>query len=247
MDMIIIAYWTQTGNTKAMAEAVGEEISQYAYVSYLYKSGKGETLDVSGTNEREGSQLLEKVTAAYAVESVKRKISEQWVRDLSFYGTQITEDEMLQIIMKYKMPLPFSLFGQDSVDVETVCSRRLWTGADGERGKKKAETGEQDERMVYIGKSSTRYHLQSTCHYLFHNLTQIHSDDLVSIRNQDGKKYKPCSACKSSENAGPYYVLPYGTSYHSREDCRSLSAYVQEVPLRQVEYLGPCSYCAGGR
>ena len=232
---------------QAAVESVGEEISQYAYVSYLYKSGKGETLDVSGTNEREGSQLLEKVTAAYAVESVKRKISEQWVRDLSFYGTQITEDEMLQIIMKYKMPLPFSLFGQDSVDVETVCSRRLWTGADGERGKKKAETGEQDERMVYIGKSSTRYHLQSTCHYLFHNLTQIHSDDLVSIRNQDGKKYKPCSACKSSENAGPYYVLPYGTSYHSREDCRSLTAYVQEVPLRQVEYLGPCSYCAGGR
>lgn len=232
---------------QAAVESVGEEISQYAYVSYLYKSGKGETLDVSGTNKREGSQLLEKVTAAYAVESVKRKISEQWVRDLSLYGTQITEDEMLQIIMKYEMPLPFSLFGQDSVDVETVCSRRLWTGADGERGKKKAETGEQDERMVYIGKSSTRYHLQSTCHYLFHNLTQIHSDDLVSIRNQDGKKYKPCSACKSSENAGPYYVLPYGTSYHSREDCRSLSAYVQEVPLRQVEYLGPCSYCAGGR
>lgn len=122
---------------QAAVESVGEEISQYAYVSYLYKSGKGETLDVSGTNEREGSQLLEKVTAAYAVESVKRKISEQWVRDLSFYGTQITEDEMLQIIMKYKMPLPFSLFGQDSVDVETVCSRRLWTGADGERGKNK--------------------------------------------------------------------------------------------------------------
>ena len=93
---------------QAAVESVGEEISQYAYVSYLYKSGKGETLDVSGTNEREGSQLLEKVTAAYAVESVKRKISEQWVRDLSFYGTQITEDEMLQIIMKYKMPLPFS-------------------------------------------------------------------------------------------------------------------------------------------
>lgn len=45
---------------QAAVESVGEEISQYAYVSYLYKSGKGETLDVSGTNEREGSQLLEK-------------------------------------------------------------------------------------------------------------------------------------------------------------------------------------------
>lgn len=47
---------------QAAVESVGEEISQYAYVSYLYKSGKGETLDVSGTNEREGSQLLEKET-----------------------------------------------------------------------------------------------------------------------------------------------------------------------------------------
>ena len=26
MDTIIIAYWTQTGNTKAMAEAVGEGV-----------------------------------------------------------------------------------------------------------------------------------------------------------------------------------------------------------------------------
>lgn len=42
---------------QAAVESVGEEISQYAYVSYLYKSGKGETLDVSGTNKREGSQL----------------------------------------------------------------------------------------------------------------------------------------------------------------------------------------------
>ena len=47
---------------QAAVESVGEEISQYAYVSYLYKSGKGETLDVSGTNEREGSQLLEEET-----------------------------------------------------------------------------------------------------------------------------------------------------------------------------------------
>ena len=42
MDMIIIAYWTQTGNTKAMAEAVGEEISRYAYAAYLYENEKKE-------------------------------------------------------------------------------------------------------------------------------------------------------------------------------------------------------------
>ena len=30
----------------------------------------------------------------------------------------------------------------------------------------------------------------------------------------------------------------------AREDCTSLSAYVQEVPLSQVEYMGGCSYCS---
>ena len=59
-----------------------------------------------------------------------------------------------------------------------------------------------------------------------------------------GKKYKPCASCKNRGTGAYVYVLPYGESYHAREDCTSLSAYVQEVPLSQVEYMGGCSYCS---
>ncbi len=226
------------------AEAVGEEISQYAYGAWLYENGNGKEIDASRAEDERDDWVLEKVTAAYAVAAVKRKIPEKWVQDLDFYGTRITEDERIQIIMRYKMPLPFSVFGIQNIPAETVCSRRLWTGADGDRERKNASDGEKEEIIVYIGKSSTRYHRQRNCHYLFHDLKQVQSAELESLRNQDGKKYKPCASCKISGTGGDVYVLPYGESYHTRDDCRSLSAYVQEVSLDQVEYLGACSYCS---
>ena len=229
---------------QAAAEAVGEEISQYAYAAYLYQNGQKEGMDASRAEEAESGKILEKVTAAYAAVAVKKKIPEKWVRDLSFFGTKITEDEKIQIVMKYKMPLPFSVFGIDGVSMETVCSRRLWTGADGGRGKGNTGTGEKEENMVYVGRSSTKYHVRSDCHYLFHDLDQVQAGKIADLRNQEGKRYKPCAACcKDSGETGLFYVLPYGESYHSRKDCTSLSSYVEEVPLSQVEYLGACSYC----
>lgn len=229
---------------QAVAEAVGEEISQYAYVAYLYENGNENEGDVSRAENGTDDRILKKATAVYAAAAVKEKIPEKWVQDLDFYGTRITEDEKIQIVMHYKMPLPFSVFGINSIPVKTVCSRRLWTGADGGRGRKNAQIGEKEEVMVYIGKSSTRYHRQRNCHYLFHDLKQVRTEDLSGLRSQEGKKYKPCASCKSSGNSGYVYVLPYGESYHTREDCTSLSAYVQEVPLDQAEYLGACSYCS---
>ena len=118
--------------------------------------------------------------------------------------------------------------------------------ADGERGKKKAETGEQDERMVYIGKSSTRYHLQSTCHYLFHNLTQIHSDDLVSIRNQDGKKYKPALPVKAVKMLVRIMSFPMGPVITAGKIAGRL-LHMYRKCLAAGGIFRPCSYCAGGR
>ena len=103
---------------------------------------------------------------------------------------------------------------------------------------------EKEEIMVYIGKSSTRYHRQRNCHYLFHDLKKVSAEDITGLRSQEGKKYKPCASCKNRGTGAYVYVLPYGESYHTREDCTSLSAYVQEVPLSQVEYMGGCSYCS---
>ena len=70
--------------------------------------------------------------------------------------------------------------------------------------------GEKEEIMVYIGRSSTRYHRQRNCHYLFHDLKKVSAEDVIGLRSQEGKKYKPCASCKNRGTGAYVYVLPYG-------------------------------------
>ncbi len=98
--------------------------------------------------------------------------------------------------------------------------------------------------MVYVGKGSTRYHRKRTCHYIYNDLRAVSRDELGSLRNQDGKKYYPCSRCGGAGGNG-CYIMPSGTSWHSSRDCSAIVAYVREVPLSEAEHLGACSYCGG--
>ena len=184
---------------------------------------------------------------------------------VSFEGTDIGTDEMVHIVMRYRMRLPFSVLGINSIPVEQVCSRRMWNGADGGRfgdGGRDGD-GEEDE-TVYIGKNSTRYHRLRTCHYLYNDLKAVDFGTVGELRNESGRRYSPCGTCGAGSgstgkggtgnggtgsgsmgSAGTVYVMPYGTSYHLSKSCRSIIAYVQAVPLSQVEYFGECSYCRG--
>ena len=74
---------------------------------YLYENGNENEGDVSRAENGTDDRILKKATAVYAAAAVKEKIPEKWVQNLDFYGTRITEDEKIQIVMHYKMPLPF--------------------------------------------------------------------------------------------------------------------------------------------
>lgn len=63
---------------QAVAEAVGEEISRYAYAAYLYENEKKEEIDAGRSEEGADSVLIEKATAIYAAAAVKGKIPEKW-------------------------------------------------------------------------------------------------------------------------------------------------------------------------
>ena len=258
---------------QAVMESVGEELSQYAYVEYCFRTAEegGAEVDVGRAEDTASSVLA----AAYASARIMGEINREWVEAVSFEGTDIGEDEMVHIVMRYRMRLPFSVLGVSSIPVEQVCSRRMWNGADGERfgdGDRDGD-GEEDE-IVYIGKNSTRYHRLRTCHYLYNDLKAVDSGAVGELRNESGGRYSPCGTCGggfggtgsggtgsggtgsggtgsggtgsgSMGSSGMVYVMPYGSSYHVSKSCRSIIAYVQAVPLTQVEYLGECSYCRG--
>ena len=248
---------------QAVMESVGEELSQYAYVEYCFRTAEegGAEVDVGRAEDTASSVLA----AAYASARILGEINREWVEAVSFEGTDIGEDEMVHIVMRYRMRLPFSVLGVSSIPVEQVCSRRMWNGADGGRfgdGDRDGD-GEEDE-IVYIGKNSTRYHRLRTCHYLYNDLKAVDSGAVGELRNESGGRYSPCGTCGggsggtgsggtgsggtgsgSMGSSGTVYVMPYGSSYHVSKSCRSIIAYVQAVPLPQVEYLGECSYCRG--
>ena len=210
-----------------------------------------------GRAEDTASSVL---AAAYASARILGGINREWVEAVSFEGTDIGTDEMVHIVMRYRMRLPFSVLGINSIPVEQVCSRRMWNGADGGRfgGGGRDGDGEDDE-TVYIGKNSTRYHRLRTCHYLYNDLKAVDFGTVGELRNESGRRYSPCGTCGAGSgstgkggtgsgsmgSAGTVYVMPYGTSYHLSKSCRSIIAYVQAVPLSQVEYFGECSYCRG--
>ena len=228
---------------QAVMESVGEEMSQYAYVEYCFRTAEegGANVDVGRAGDTSSSVLA----AAYASARILGEINREWVEAVSFEGTDIGADEMVHIVMRYRMRLPFSVLGVNSIPVEQVCSRRMWNGADGGRfGDGGREGDGEDDETVYIGKNSTRYHRLRTCHYLYNDLKAVDFGAVGELRNESGGRYSPCGTCGGG-NGGTVYVMPYGTSYHLSKSCRSIIAYVQAVPLSQVEHLGECSYCRG--
>lgn len=227
---------------QAVVESVGEELSQYAYVEYCLQSGTEASVDTKRADSGDTGSLL---AAGYAVARILGQVDNSWIESVSFDGTDIGTDDMVLIVMKYRMKLPFSILGLSSVPVQHVCSRRMWNGADGGRFGQGGTSDSTEEELVYIGKNPTRYHRQRTCHYLYNDLKSVSAGEVESMRNQSGGKYMPCKTCGTGNGNGTVYIMPYGGSYHMVKTCPSIIAYVQAVALSQVEYLGECSYCGG--
>ena len=152
---------------QAVLEGVGEDISQYAYAVRCLEGENAASVDVSrGAGEEAadngGWDMGEGIYAlseAYAAGAILSRINQEWVEDVSFQGTEIGPDDMVHIVMHYRMRLPFSVLDW------TACPLRACAAEDVDRGcgKSMGEGGLgkwPGEEIVYIGKTSTRYHRQ---------------------------------------------------------------------------------------
>jgi hypothetical protein len=224
-------------------EAAGEEVSQYAYVVHQLKLG--ERLEAAGADDFP-KELLEGLTEEgillYVRQRVEGRVGFERLASISFVRSSVLKDgETIDLIMDYRVRMPFSVFGLSNIPMTARCCRRAWIG---QKGGNSGKTGQEDE-LVYVGKASTRYHLQRTCHYLYNDIEEIPFNEAEKVRNLSGGKYKPCSRCGGlAEENGSVYIMPSGERYHSDRNCSSIMAYVEAVPLSKVRHLGACSYCS---
>ena len=148
------------------------------------------------------------------------------------------------LAMDYQMRMPFSILHLDSIPFSSKSARRAWIGRDGLADEGGGEGKEDEDPIVYIGKTSTRYHKSRSCHYLSNQLRTVDYELVASLRNQGGGKYYPCAVCGLGAGPGSrVYIMESGNRYHGDRQCSSIIAYVQAVRLSEVEHMGGCSYC----
>ncbi|GLB32104.1 hypothetical protein LAD12857_40270 [Lacrimispora amygdalina] len=224
-------------------EITGEELSQY--VSVLKELEKREDLSAAGVNELPDGFLngmTEQGILLYARMKMSRHDVFEYLDSVSFSHSSILKDnETIDLIMDYRIRLPFAVLGLKSIKMTARCCRRAWIG----NTLLYNEESDHSQELVYVGRDSTRYHKKRTCHYLYNHIKAVNKKDLESMRNINGGKYKPCSRCTGlTEEGSVVYIMPSGEKYHSNKDCTAITAYVRLVPLSEVVHLGACSYCS---
>lgn len=240
MPMVVM---NESRKIQSELELVCAEISQYTGVLFETALEDGDCKKGEIPNE-----LIEGMTKTgfrvYAEGKIRSRIHTEKAGQFTLAGSRILEDgETIDLILSYEMYLPFPVFRMKSLPMTARSCRRAWIGKKGGKEDENSGQAENDE-LVYIGKSSTRYHRNRNCHYLYNHISVISFADVETVRNSDGRKYKPCSRCGSLAGHGrSVYIMPSGERYHSDRNCSSIVTYVRAVPLSEVEYLGPCSYC----
>ncbi len=224
-------------------EGVGEDLSQYAYLLQRGKEDKPEgTSKMTGIQKEILTSLAGEGVLFYARKRVEDKVDMRRIEGISFSRSSVLrDDKTIDLIMNYRVKLPFSVFGLKSVPMTARSTRRAWIGKEGGKGEQDMES----EEIVYVGKGSTRYHMVRTCHYLYNDLKSVSRDEVVNMRNLSGSTYKPCSRCQpKKEGDGPVYIMPSGEKYHTDQNCSSIISYASAVSIETVRHLGACSYCS---
>ena len=227
-------------------EVPAEDMSQYLYLES--RAGEESVPGSAAGDEAEQLESYKGILAQILAEGYLRNRilsvdGAQRISQLDLSGTSIMEDgEHVVLCAEFKYVMPFSVLHLKSIPMTARSVRRVWIGREGglDHG---ADLGENEEdQTVYIGKTSERYHWFRDCHYLSNKIEAVAWEDLDGFRNSSGSRYRPCSVCGGG-TGGTVYIMESGESYHRNRYCTAIVAYVEAVPLSEVEYMGACSYC----
>lgn len=229
---------------QAALESVNERLCQYAYLEHMLQQGEEIPKDEGDWKQELILGFINGAAGAGAQIMAEGMFPDDGIEDISFAPSSYLENgETIAFSMDYQMRMPFLVLNLDSLPFSSGSIRRAWIGRDG-LSRDKDGSEEEEDPIVYIGKTSTRYHKSRSCHYLSNDLTKVAFSSISGLRNQSGGKYYPCAVCGGNASSGSQvYIMKSGTRYHTDPECTAIVAYVKAVRLSEVKHLGGCSYC----
>lgn len=163
---------------------------------------------------------------------------------ISYAGSNVLlNDDIVDIHASFRVRPAYADYGWNGSRMYVRYYGRGWTGYDVTRtGGEKTD----DDRMVFITKTGTVYHLSRGCSSLCPSVHGVPYESISRQRNSDGKRYGRCPYCGTHVPGGTVYVTDYGTCYHTSPCCRGLKRTVYSIPLSEVGDREPCAICGGG-
>ena len=234
------------------------ELSQYAYIERFLAGDQEicEALEEEDYTQGSGSLSTGFLKEGFFSEAAASlwllgKIGET---DIDMASVRIKKAEVpdsaadICFELEYAEKVPFFPVPSGKIIMHAAVKRRSWIGLNGKlkgNGEDGENNREPEDEMVYVGANMGRYHWFRDCHYISNQYKSIPSNQAGSERNSFGKKYTACSSCaRKGSSSGQVYITSGGEHYHTTPDCKAMISYVRQVPLKEVEYLGSCSYCS---
>lgn len=154
-------------------------------------------------------------------------------------GHQKKEDPYIKLYDSAMETLPYKARFADRIWGMQTVTVRAWVGYTGESFQEGTA-----ESIVYMTPEGEVWHRSCECNYLRLSVRRITYASLDEARNRSGEIYAPCESCVEKNISESWvYITDYGSSYHSRKNCRGLKRTVMAVPWSQVKGIRACSKC----
>lgn len=157
-------------------------------------------------------------------------------RGILFSKTNLGDQGAMDLVVTYRLRMPFSLGGILQVRLYNTCYVKCWTGY----------PILTDGSTVYVTAQGSVYHTEQDCRHLDVTLRRVSAGDVARLRNSAGKRYKGCELC-IDEMGAELWVTETGDKYHGRDSCSALRRTIGEMSLKEARERGypQCVRCAG--
>ena len=157
---------------------------------------------------------------------------------LDFSETDLTNEEIIILDVKYNVKLPFDIFGSYSIPCEKRIIVHSWIGyINGLNG------ASDSFQYVYITNNGSVYHRSRECSHISLSVKKIKGEEVPSLRNIHGEKYKRCMSCRPKSVDEILFITTDGDKYHNSLTCSGLKRTVRRVRLSEIGGIPPCSRC----
>lgn len=154
---------------------------------------------------------------------------------LIFAKADIMEDDIISLVLTYRVKMPFVLSKLYSVRTFNYYYARAWTGY---------KVADRDETYAYVTETGSVYHTNKECTHILLSIKETTAREVLRLRNDQGEKYTPCEKCGDIENID-LYITSEGNRYHGSLLCSGLKRTVYEIAFDEAKEKGynACSRC----